>query len=114
MTDSHYDFDRRLRRLDRKQRAMTRGYTTRIRPDGLIVVQPRRSGPRIRLRAILFFLVAFLAFKGFMIATIGPASYEQRVLTLAEGTGVEKAGAWVMQIDPASQYIADQIGPILR
>ncbi len=114
MSDSHFEFDRRLRRLNRKNRAMTRGYTTRMRPDGLIVLQPRSTAPRIQPRTIVFFLVACLAFKGFLIAAVGPVSYEQRVANLAQGTSVEKAGAWVMQIDPASQWISEKVAPYLR
>jgi len=63
---------------------------------------------------VILFLLALLAFKGFLIASLGPDAYNERVDKLQNGTMIEKAGAWVMHIEPASDFIAQQIGPILR
>ena len=114
MAQNHVEFDQRLRRLVRKHTAMARGYKHRMRPDGLIVVQPRRNAPRLSIRAVLIFLAAFFIFKGFLIANLGPAGHTDRVDRLVAGSAFEKAGAWVMQIDPASRFVADTLGPILR
>jgi len=114
MVHDQLHFDERLRRLERKHRAMSRGYTTRMQPDGLIVAKPKRAQVRISGRSMLLFALAFIAFKGFLIANLGELGYEERVDRLSDGTLVEKAGAFVMQIDPLSQFAAEQIGPILR
>jgi len=45
---------------------------------------------------------------------VGPVTYDDRLSVLDSGTGVEQVGAWMMQIDPATVFLADQIGPILR
>ncbi|MFT7592973.1 MAG: hypothetical protein ACI8R4_000284 [Paracoccaceae bacterium] len=114
MVDDQLHFDERLRRLERKHRAMSRGYTTHMRSDGLIVAKPRRAQVTISGKSILLFLLAFIAFKGFLVANLGALGYEERLDRLKNGTLIEKAGAFVMQIDPLSQFTAEQIGPILR
>ena len=63
---------------------------------------------------MLFFAGAFLLFKGFLMAALGFGSYDERVVTLAQGSAVERAGAFIMQADPASVFIAQKIGPVLR
>ena len=114
MAQSQVQFDQRLRRLGRKHRAMSRGYTTRMQPDGLIVAKPHRAPSRISGRSVLLFLAAFILFKGFLYANLGPETYNERVNRLQSGTVVEKAGAFVMQADPVSQLVAQKMGPILR
>ncbi|MDP5218698.1 hypothetical protein Q5Y75_15830 [Ruegeria sp. 2205SS24-7] len=114
MVDCHMDFDRRVARLNKKHQAMARGYTARMRPDGLVVVKPRRMRLAISPRSLFLFIGAFFLFKGFILANLGTATYEERLDRLWNGTGVEIAGAFVMQVDPVSQLIANQIGPVLR
>ncbi len=115
MSDTQLQFQNRLRQLERKHyKTLTRGYSTKIRPDGLIVVKPRRAASRISGKSILMFVGAFLLFKGFLIANLGIVGYEERITRLSQGTPVEKAGAWVMQVEPASQWISTKIGPVLR
>lgn len=114
MVFDQLDFEHRLRRLMRKHRAMSRGYTTSLRPDGLIVAKPKRRASPVSLRSVILFLVAFVLFKGFLIANIGPQAYSERVARLMDGTAIEQAGGVVMQIDPLSQMVSEKIGPILR
>lgn len=114
MTDSRVEFSRRLQQLDRKHRALARGYVAQMRPDGLIVMQPRYVAPRIQLRAVAMFFLGFVLFKAFLIADIGRTGYDERVSGLRLGTSVEQAGAWLMQADPVSIWAAQQIGPYLR
>ena len=109
MSDSRMDFAGRLRRLDRKHRALSRGSVTALRADGLIVTKSRHAGPRINPRAVLMFLAAFFAFKGLMIASIGPEGYGERVDTLAAGTLLEQAGAIVMQANPITIWASEHV-----
>ena len=108
------EFEDRLRRLLRKHRAMSRGYTTRMRADGLIVAKPRRAAPPISGRSILIFLVAFVLFKGFLIANLGNETYDARVARLELGNLTEQAGAFAMQSDPLAELIARKVAPLLR
>lgn len=114
MVDSQIQFDRRVERLTKKHQAMSRGYSARMRPDGLIVVKPKRMRLAISPRGLFMFIGAFFLFKAFVLANLGAPTYQERVDSLSAGTPVEQAGAWVMQIDPASEFIASKLGPLLR
>jgi hypothetical protein len=114
MVENQLQFDQRLRRLTKKHRAMAQGYTTRMRPDGLIVVKPRKTKSRVSFRSVLLFVAAFFLFKGFLFATLGPETYDERVGRLQQGSMIEQAGAFVMQGDPVTNFIASKLGPILR
>jgi hypothetical protein len=114
MRESHLQFDKRLHRLGRKHQAMAQGYTTHLRSDGLIVAKPLRVSRRLSAKPALLFIAAFFLFKGFLLASLGPDAYGDRIGRLQSGTFVEQAGAWVMQAEPVSQLIARQIGPVLR
>ncbi len=114
MVSGQIEFESRLRRLLRKHRALSRGYTTRMRPDGLIEARPRRSVNPISGRALVLFLGAFVLFKGFLIANLGTAGYADRVALLESGTFVEQAGAFAMQADPLSELAAQKLAPFLR
>ena len=114
MVDKPMEFDQRVRRLNKKHQAMSRGYFARMRSDGLIVMKPHRVRSALPLRVLVMFGVAFFVFKAFLLAALGHASYSDRVERLSEGTSVEKAGAWVMQVEPITELIATQLGSILR
>lgn len=114
MVSGQIEFENRLRRLLRKHRALSRGYSTRMRADGLIEARPRRSVNPISGRSVLIFLAAFVLFKGFLIANLGPDAYGERLALLESGTVVEKAGAFAMQVDPLSELAALKMGPLLR
>ncbi|WP_425045894.1 hypothetical protein [Primorskyibacter sp. S87] len=114
MVDDHLLFNQRVNRLTRKHRAMARGYKAQMQPDGLIVMKPRGRRAGISLRPILYAIAMLLLFKGFLVAHLGVPGYSDRLARLEEGTAVEKAGAWAMQIDPVTQLIADQIYPYLH
>ena len=108
----HAEFETRLSRLLRKHRAMAKGYTTVMRSDGLIVVKPKPQGAQISGRSVLVVVVAFVLFKAMLIATLGHKVYSERVDRLGVGTPVERAGAFIMQIDPVSGAVAGQMSGI--
>ena len=107
-------FDTRLRRLGRRHSKMYRnGIVHKVGPDGLISAYPRRRLPRFPLRGLVILFFAALTFKGVLLASLGSGVYQQRVDLLAGGSFVEKAGAWVMQIDPATEFVARTVAPLL-
>lgn len=114
MVETKSNFNTRLRTLGRKHSAMANGYTPRVGADGLIVIKPKRAKARLPYKAILLAALGFIAFKAFMLASIGPDAYTDRVAQLNNGTVFEQGGAWVMQVDPATQFAADILGPTLR
>jgi len=111
MADSRSDFMTRLRRLDRRHRAMGRGYTATMRGDGLIVVRPRRLQFRLPIRGFILLMIIFMCFKGFMIASLGEQAYGERLNILKEGSAYEKVGAFIMGVDPVSKGISDILRP---
>lgn len=112
MDQSQHLFSKRLKRLNRKHRAMERGYATFMRSDGLIVAKPYAARPRLPLKPLIFCVAFFLLFKAFLVAQLG-AAYADRVERLQQGTMVEQAGAWAMQNDPLSDRLAVLIKPYL-
>lgn len=115
MGEHRAQFSSRIRGLENRHRRYARdGYTTRVRSDGLVEVVPRkRVSSKISTRSIFFFVGALLLFKAFLMASIGFDSYDERVARLAEGTGLERLGAKVMQSDPVTKAIAEVLQPYL-
>jgi hypothetical protein len=109
MSDAFHDFDNRLRRIQKSRVKLANGYVSVVGDDGLIVVKPRSRKTRFVVRPFLFLIVGLLFFKSLILATLGQPVYEERLAALQGGTTIEQAGAWVMQIDPASAFVAAQI-----
>lgn len=106
MSLSTMPFERRLKRIMRNHRRMSHGVTHKVTSSGLIIARPRGYVPRFPIRGLFIAVVAVFVFKGFVYVNLGAQSYELRVAELTEGTAVEKIGAWVMQVDPATTMIA--------
>ncbi|MCA0907561.1 MULTISPECIES: hypothetical protein [Ruegeria] len=113
MTGKQLEFTQRVNRLNKKHQKMSRGYRATMRKDGLVVMKPQRVSSAVPARVLLLTLLSVVAFKAFLLSSLGPTGYQYRIDSLNEGTSVEKAGAWVMQIDPVSQAIAVQLNKIL-
>ena len=107
------EFERRLRRLIRKHDRLAAGVVHRVGPDGLITAHPRRRWPMPPLRAIVMIVAMGFVFKAYLLFALGSATYDERLATLASGNLFEKAGAAVMQPDPVTVWIADQMALIL-
>lgn len=107
-------FDTRLRRLGRRHSRMAgNGVVRKMDRTGLISAYPRRRKPRFPLKGIAIIFLAALLYKAFLLASLDGAVYQARVDLLAEGSFVEQGGAWIMQADPATRFIADVINPFL-
>jgi len=107
------NFGRRIRRLDRTRRAMDRGFSARVRADGLVVVEPRRARVRLPFAPILLTVAALILFKGVLLASVGGDAYQDQLVTLRSGSVLEQAGAWVMQADRISTFVAERIATVL-
>lgn len=107
MNESQFDsFDSRLRKIDRRNRQLARGYVTSVNHDGLIIAKPRRQARSFPVRGLLLILVALMGFKVFLYLQIGPTTYEERVISLSQGNVVEQIGAYAMAADPVTVWIA--------
>ena len=100
-------FDRRLGKISKAHDRAQNGIAYRVSRSGLIEARPRRFRPKFPLKGIVVLSVTLLSFKGFLLAYLGPGIYQSRLDLLANGALVEKAGAWVLQVEPATRAFAD-------
>jgi hypothetical protein len=116
MVETEIDFQKRLSTLGRKHAAMAKGYDMQMRRDGLVVVRAKRTPIRrfFPLKGLLLLILGFFVFKAFMLSSLGEVTYNERVAKLGQGTMLEQAGAQVMQVDPATVFIAGFLEPLTR
>lgn len=112
MSEQRLEFSNRVSRISQRHGAMSNGYSATLTGDGLIIVRPRRFQFKLPVRGFVLLMAVFMLFKGFMLASLGDASYNERLTLLNSGTVYEQAGAFVMGIDPVSQTLADAIRAI--
>ncbi|MEM6757974.1 MAG: hypothetical protein AAF601_00700 [Pseudomonadota bacterium] len=100
-------FNQRLATVERNHRRLSNGYTTEVRADGLIVAKPKRQQRQAgRIRYFLLIMLGLLLFKAFSFSTLGEVTYNERVAKLGNGTTTEQIGAFVMQAEPATVFVA--------
>ncbi|WP_299623823.1 hypothetical protein [uncultured Tateyamaria sp.] len=116
MVETEAHFQKRLSTLGRKHAAMAKGYDMQMRRDGLVVVKAKRGGAGrfFPLKGLVLLVLGFFVFKGFMLASLGDITYNERVAKLNQGTSLEQVGAQVMAIDPATAFLAGIIAPVIR
>lgn len=113
MDEQHREFGSRLKRIDRSHRKLADGYVTSVNHDGLIIAVPRRRRMRVPFAGIALVAVGVIAFKGVVLAQLGAEGYQARLDQLAAGSQVERIGAWVMQADPLTEWVAAQAMTVL-
>lgn len=64
------------------------------------------------LRVLIFAFVCVFGLKGAILHNVGPESYEARVDRLQTGKEFDKLGAWLMQADPVTVWVAAQIAAV--
>ncbi|MEL6914102.1 MAG: hypothetical protein AAFP13_06340 [Pseudomonadota bacterium] len=107
-------FGRRIGRLERKHRKLSRGAVTVLRSDGLMVMRPRRRGLP-RLIAFLFLAgVGLTLFKVLAFVAQGEAVYTAQVDELAAGTRPEAVAASILEIDPVTGFLIETAAPQIR
>jgi predicted metalloprotease len=115
MVYTKQDFEARVSTVGvRHSKLVRRGYTARVDRNGIIIAQIKPRRFRLPVKGVMLIALGFLGFKGFMLAANGPDTYLDRLALLQNGTAVEAMGARVLAIDPATQFIADHLGPLLR
>ncbi len=108
MDDALRKFEKRHKAITRKHEQLARGYVTRLGKNGVIEHRPMRHLPRVSFSSILIFAGAFIGFKTLLLLRLGETEYLSHVATLAHGGGVERIGAWLMQIDPLTSWSVAQ------
>ena len=108
MTDPNMtDFYTRVARLE-KARAKGYGFEAAGALGRSFYHKPT-SRRRPILVPLIFMALCLFVLKGVLHHAIGAQVYEDRVATLAAGTGIAPVGAWVMQTDPLTLFISTQI-----
>ncbi|EAR52346.1 hypothetical protein OG2516_07712 [Oceanicola granulosus HTCC2516] len=112
---SSTDFNQRVRRIAREhERIKQHGGDVKLQRDGLLKLRPRRAVPlrRAPLKLVLMVLVGLFAGKCALIWHLGDDAYAAKLAALDSDSIVERGGALVMQIDPASRWIVDQLARV--
>lgn len=113
MEDALRKFEKRNKALQTRHRQLAQGYVTKLGRNGVIQHAPLRKLPGLSLPMVLMLLVGFLAFKSFLFVSLGDLEYQARVDVLSAGTVFERAGAWLMQVEPATLWITTHLVPML-
>ncbi|MEQ6248662.1 hypothetical protein ABMC89_07220 [Sulfitobacter sp. HNIBRBA3233] len=115
MVETKEHFIARLNTVgDRHSKMVRRGYTTRVDRNGVIFAQPKKMRLRLPVKGAFLLVLAFFVFKAFILSANGPDAYKDRLSTLEAGNFVEVLGARVLAIDPATEFLANQMGPLFR
>ncbi|WP_163846653.1 hypothetical protein [Pseudooceanicola aestuarii] len=111
------EFDERITRIDRKHQKMRGGYRAQDDGTGLIRIRPnprlRRTLLRRPLRVVVFLVLGLTLFKAVLLTDLGPATYAARLAPLADGAIWDRAGGFVMQVDPVTRAISHQLNAAL-
>ena len=93
-------------------------YVTLVDKNGLIQVVPRISPKRGRkhtsLKLVAALAVLVTLFKAAALVNVGYVDYNDELALLANGNVVEKAGAFIFQIDPVTEVISKNLGSFLN
>lgn len=113
MVTANVPFEKRLRRIVRRNNRLAQGARLRQTKDGLIVAQPRLYNPKFPLKGLIMLIAVAFLFKGYVYAQLGTQDYAAKVAALAEGSLFEQAGGWLMYADPATVMIGDLFTKII-
>jgi len=115
MTDANYArFNQRLHEIETRHSRRSSGFVRLVDRNGILSPAERKRARRgLPVRGIVLSLLAFLGFKGFLMAHLGALTYVDRVAKLEAGSIVEQMGAWAMRADPVTLWIAEQINMVL-
>lgn len=109
------DFNTRVGAVDKKlSRRRSNTVVAHVQQNGIIYAKAKRRRRHFPIKGTFLMVAGFFCFKALMLAANGPAAYEDRLATLQQGTVVEAGGAWVLGIDPVTEFIAHQVGPLFR
>lgn len=80
---------------------------------GAVAIKAHASEHDVALDVLSNGLIAFLLFKSVMLTTLTPAIYQNALVTLSQGTLLEKFSAMVLTIDPITKLLSQMIQTVL-
>lgn len=103
-------FEQRYRRVLQRHRQLSRGYVTRLGGNGVITHEPaRRIDKGFSLYLLTIPLLVGFFVKAGIYLVLGDERYAAQLALLQEGGAVERAGAWVMALDPITELVAGML-----
>ena len=108
------EFERRMRRINRRHSKLSHGFVTQITDDGLVIAKPQKPRGYALLRGAFLLFLVLLMFKGFLHSNLGAEAYEQQVSGLKSGNAIEQIGAIAMTADPVTLWISGTISSLVR
>ena len=105
-------FDERVGQIVRRHKALSRGAVAQIGPDGLLTVRPRRTTLRFPWRGLALALILVILGKAALFAYMGADAYGDKLAALEHGSRGERAGAWIMAPDFATERLAEYLAPL--
>lgn len=108
------EFERRMRRINRRHSKLSHGFVTQITDDGLVVAKPRKPRGYAVLRGAYLLLLVMFIFKGFLHSNLGADAYRTQVESLRGGNTIEQVGAFSMTADPVTLWISGAISSLVR
>jgi len=108
------EFERRMRRINRRHSKLSHGFVTRVTDDGLVIAKPRKPRGYAMLRGVYLLVLVMFIFKGFLHANLGAVAYQERVDSLTSGNAIEQVGAFAMTADPVTLWLSGTISSLVR
>lgn len=101
------DFYDRVRRYE-KMRAKGYAHEAAGALGRSFYVRPARRRRSV-LMPVVFALACGLLLKAAIYYNVGADAYQARLAQLQAGQGFDRLGAWLMQADPLTEYLAGQM-----
>lgn len=107
MSDAMRSFERRAKTVRTSHKKLAGGYVQKVDKNGIVKLQPRTTISLAPVRYILLIALALVAFKGAVLVNLGTEAYLDTLTPFQIGSTGERFGAWLMQIDPLTAWIAE-------
>ncbi len=116
MASDKKEFERRVSRIEKRKNAIAdNGARKKVGKDGLVEFVPKGGalGLRFPWRAVVLLAIFLFAGKVGIFRALGPEAYAEKLSALEAGSQIDQVGAVIMQVDPATQWVSDQLDRIL-
>lgn len=112
MDITNTSFTERVQKLNSVDRSLPRGLGTTVNGNGETVVCKRKRKDFNPRRGLAIIMLVFFGMKGMFYEQLGPLTYNGRISTLEQGVMVERMGAKLMQAEPVTLWVSEQIGKL--
>ena len=72
----------------------------------------RKARRRIRVLPVVLVAVMAVGLKAVILTQVGAEAYQDRLARLQAGQGFDRLGGWLMQVDPATAFLAEHMAAL--